>query len=324
MTLGGVVGEAAYRFGDRPAVVAPSGWSPSYSLLDRFPDAVAGGLHRRGLRAGDVLALALPSSPEYLIADVAAAKLGAITAGINPRFAAEQRRALLDVAGPRLLVGTHELLAGAPPDLESVAVSLAENPHRALRDLRSGGDAPAPPVPRPPSDPHRPVAIVFTSGTSGMPKGAVFTGAHLAAIAQLDVGTRRNGGGPMLVSTELAHVGAMTKLAWYLRTGATLHLLQRWRADDALRVISQQRMTSVGAIGAPSPPALVDEARRRFAAAYSIRYSSTESGGVGTATAFDAPDEEALHTVGRPRRGVDVAVRDGDGRLLDVDEVGTI
>ncbi|NIR42276.1 MAG: cyclohexanecarboxylate-CoA ligase, partial [Actinobacteria bacterium] len=43
------------------------------------------------------------------------------------------------------------------------------------------------------------------------------------------------------------------------------------------------------------------EARDRFGAAYSIRYSSTESGGIGLGTDLDAPDEEALHTIGRPR-----------------------
>ena len=66
--------------------------------------------------------------------------------------------------------------------------------------------------------------------------------------------------------------------------------------------------------GGPSSPALVNEARRRFGAAYSIRYSSTESGGVGTATAFDADDHEALHTVGHARAGIDVSVRDDAGR----------
>ena len=348
MTLGGVAGEAARRFRDRPAVVAPSGWVLTYEALDHLSDGVAAALHHRGLRTGDVLALALPSSPEYLIAYVAAAKLGAITAGINPRLAPDQRRALLDVAGPRLLLGTTDLIVGAPSDLDTIDVNLAETPEQALRDLRN--ETPAPPPP-PPPDPQRPVAIVFTSGTSGTPKGAVFTASHLDAITKLDVGSRRDGGGPMLVSTELVHVGVMTKLPWYLRTGATLHLLQRWRAGDALRTISRHRMTSVGAIapqvalmlrhpdfgdldltavetiiagGAPSPPALVTEARRRFGAAYSIRYSSTESGGIGTATAFDADDEEALHTAGHPRPGVEVTIRDGDGHEVPRGEVGTI
>src|SRR5690606_26052015 len=76
--------------------------------------------------------------------------------------------------------------------------------------------------------------------------------------------------------------------------------------------------------GGPSPPALVDEARRRFGAAYSIRYSSTESGGVGTGTAFDADDEEALYTVGRPRPGVEVRIVDDAGTVLPDGEVGEL
>src|SRR5690606_15478142 len=55
-----------------------------------------------------------------------------------------------------------------------------------------------------------------------------------------------------------------------------------------------------------------------------IRYSSTESGGCGTATAFDADDDEALFTVGRPRREIDVAVRDDDGRPVPDGEVGEL
>src|SRR5690606_12316096 len=76
--------------------------------------------------------------------------------------------------------------------------------------------------------------------------------------------------------------------------------------------------------GAASPPALVTAVRERFGAAYSIRYSSTESGGCGTGTAFDADDDEALHTVGRPRAGVEVAVRDGEGAALAPGEVGEL
>jgi acyl-CoA synthetase (AMP-forming)/AMP-acid ligase II len=74
--------------------------------------------------------------------------------------------------------------------------------------------------------------------------------------------------------------------------------------------LSCVRALVVGA--GPSPPELVAEARRRFDAAYSIRYSSTESGGLGTMTGFDAPDEEALYTVGRPRPGTELRIVDGE------------
>lgn len=348
MTLGQVLGEAARRFGSRAAVVAPDGWVLTYADFDRSSDAVAAGFQQRGLRPGDVVALLLPSSPDYLIAYVAAAKAGLITAGFNPRLAPRQRSEMLATAAPALVLGTDELLDGLDAGAPVEVVTPATSADHALLSLR-GDDLRPPPAP----DGARPVAIVFTSGTTGMPRGAMFTERHLAAIERLDVGAEAEWGtgGPMLVSTELVHVGAMTKLRWYARLGATLHLLRKWRAGDALRVLSHNRMTSVGGIapqialllrepdfesydlsavktivagGAPSPPSLVLAARERFDAAYSIRYSSTESGGVGTGTAFDADDEEALHTVGRPRRGVEVSIRADDGTPLTGGETGTV
>ena len=65
-------------------------------------------------------------------------------------------------------------------------------------------------------------------------------------------------------------------------------------------------------------------ARATFGAAYSIRYSSTESGGCGTGTAFDADDDEALHSVGRPRGAIEVSARDDDGREVPAGEVGEL
>ena len=66
------------------------------------------------------------------------------------------------------------------------------------------------------------------------------------------------------------------------------------------------------------------EARQRFGADYSIRYSSTESGGVGLGTAFGAPDDEALHTVGRPRPGVEVRIADEHDQPLGPGTVGEL
>ena len=261
------------------------------------------GLLEHGVAAGDVVALVGPSDIDYVVAYLAAAKIGAITAGVNPRYTPSERVAVLEVARPAIVVdagdvGRLERAGARPPALDP--------------------------------DPDRLVAIVFTSGTTGTPKGAMFGNRELLAIAHADIPNFDDeaswgAGGAMLASTAFAHIGSMTKMPWYLRLGTTTYLLDRWRAADVLDLISRHGMTNVGGVapqvalllreptfdqfdlssvrtivmgGAFSPPALVDEARARFGAAYSIRYSSTESGGVGTATAFDADDEEALFTVG--------------------------
>jgi acyl-CoA synthetase (AMP-forming)/AMP-acid ligase II len=305
-----VVPEAARRFGDHPALVGPDGRVMTYRDLDRRSDEVAVGLAREGVGAGTVVALTGPSDPDYVVAYAALAKLGAVAAGVNPRLTDAERAVALEVIGP------DHVLAGGP--LPRVA-----------------GEAP-PPLPE---DPERPVAVVLTSGTTGRPRGAEFRTRQLAAVTAADVGDRWGGGGDMVASTQFAHIGFMTKLPWYLRLGTTLHLLDRWRAEAVLDLVERHRITSLGGVAAqiglllrvpdfdrrdlscvetlivgagPSPPALVREARARFGAAYSIRYSSTESGGVGTGTAFDAPDEEALYTVGRPRPPVELRIVAGE------------
>lgn len=347
--LGSLVTEAARRFGERPALTTPQGWSLGYAQLDRFADEAAAGLARRGIGSGDVVALVLPSGCAYAVAYVALARLGAITVGVNPVLAPAERATACDVVGPKLVLAAAELTDGLPGDLTE-PVAPASGPDGVLKELREDPWR----FGRVPEDPDRDLAIVLTSGTTGRPKGAVFRGRHLAAVTRYDLGARAGawgGGGPMLAGTQFAHVGFMTKFAWYVRTGAELMLLDRWRAADVLDIVEATRMPVIGGVapqvalmlrddrfderdlssvqalvvgGAPSPPALVSEARDRFDAAYSIRYSSTESGGVGTGTAFDAPDDEALHTVGRPRPGMALAIRDADGRDLPAGEIGEV
>jgi acyl-CoA synthetase (AMP-forming)/AMP-acid ligase II len=345
--LASIVREAGRRFGDLPALISPDGWSLGYAGLDAMSDAVANGLAAEGVGPGDVIGLLLPSSADYVVAYAAASKLGAITAGVNPRLTPGERSASLKVIGPDLVVGTSELLDGVVVPGRVIEVGTGGNAEEILaglpRRVEEGSTVP--------SDPARPVAIVLTSGTTGTPRGAIFGGHQLQAIARMDAGDAWGGGGPMLASTELVHVGFMTKLPWYLRRGMTIHLLRRWRAADALRIISEQRITTVGAIGAqvalmlrepefdqndlsavealvvgggPSTPELIREATEQFGAGYSVRYSSTESGGVGTMTEPFDLDDALDGTVGRARRGVDVAIRGEEAKALASAEIGEV
>src|SRR5262245_31060283 len=102
--LSSTVAEAARRFADRTAYVTPAGWTISFRDIDRVSDEVAAGLAARGIGEGDVVAVALPPGPEYLLAYVANAKLGAITAGVNDRLSQRERDGVVAVAGPKIVL----------------------------------------------------------------------------------------------------------------------------------------------------------------------------------------------------------------------------
>src|SRR5436305_8279150 len=99
-TLGSIVREAARRFGDATALVSAEGKRTSYAELDRRTDAAAAALWARGVRPGSVVALTLPSSPEFVVAYAAASKLGAAAAGVNPKLTDAERTEAIDMLQP--------------------------------------------------------------------------------------------------------------------------------------------------------------------------------------------------------------------------------
>ncbi len=339
--------EAARRFGDATAYVTEQSRPISFTDLDRDSDEIAAGLAQRGVRVGDVVALILPPGPEYLLAYLGAAKVGAITTGINDRLSAREQAGVLERAAPRLVIAGTSVVAPDHPGAEVVVVDTtgADPDAPALASLRGRGEPPALA-----DDPDRPVAIIFTSGTTGAPKGALYTNRQLAFITRTDVGETWGGGSRSFTGTSFAHLGFMTKLAGNLQRGGTSFIMSRWRADDALRLVERERMTTVAGVptqlalmlarpdfdafdlesvrylvvgGGPVTPGLADEARARFGAALATRYSCTEAG-IGLGTAFDAADEDAIVSVGRPHDAVDLAVLDESDDAVRPGEVGRV
>jgi acyl-CoA synthetase (AMP-forming)/AMP-acid ligase II len=340
--------EAARRFADRIAYVSEAGRPLTYAEIDRISDEVAVGLARRGVGEGSVVALVLPPGPEYLLSYLAAAKLGAITAGVNDRLSSRERDAVLERAAPTLVVAApgsvpehHDAVEISEPEITEGAAAAT-----VLDVLRVAGESP--PALR--YDPDRPVAIIFTSGTTGLPKGALYGNRQLAFITRTDIGDTWDGGGRSFSGTSFAHLGFMTKLPGSLRRGGTTFIMRRWRADDALALLSRERMTTVAGVpsqialmlrrpdfdsydlesvgfiivgGGPVTPGLAEEARARFRARLATRYSCTEAG-IGLGTAFDDPDEDAVVSVGRPHASVELAVLDADDRPVAPGEIGEV
>lgn len=338
-----LAGEAARRFGARPAF-SGGGVTLGFDDLDRVSDEVAAGLARRGVGPGDVVALVLPTAVEYPLCYLAAAKLGAVTAGVNTRLPPLQQAALLERVAPALTIAAAP--SELPDDGRSVVLAPAATPEAVLAELRVPGGRP----PRVRRDRDAPVAVVFTSGTTGTPKGAVFAERQLDAVRAVDVGAQWGAGGATLLGTSLAHLGFMTKLPGALQSGRTTHLLRSWQAATALRATAELRLSTLSGVptqlalvlaepeldrvdlsalrrvlvgGGPASPPLVRAARERLGVPVVTRYSCTEAG-VGCGTHPGDPPEDAETTVGRPQPGVELAVRDADGADRGVGQVGEV
>ena len=343
--LHSVIKSVSATHGENVAYVSPDGKEITYNELDVISDEMAVWLTNEGISEGSVVGLSLPSCIEYIVSYLALAKVGAITAGINPRFTSLERSKTLGTLNPNLVITAKGHDGGVGDQYRKTTIKLNET--EFIRSQRVTGGSPE----LLEDDDERPVCICFTSGSSGSPKGALFTNRQLRAISELDAGGSWGGGGHRYASTEFAHVGVMTKLPWLLATAGTTHLIHKWNAREILQLIHEFKMSSVSAIapqvalmlkqdgiedldfssvkaivtgGAYASVNLIKKGREIFGAPWSVRYSSTESGGIGLGTSLTADDYEALHTIGRPREGVKAKICDSSGSELSNGEVGEI
>jgi len=337
----------------------------TYREWDELADRLAAVFRTRGVRRGDVVALLLPTTPLYLIAYLAAAGLGAVTTGLNVRYRRSEIGHVLRQAGARLLLAVdrwHDV--DFRPIVESVRAELPELAEilwldaDELRRSTAGvvaalaGDAPAPPGAT--VDPGDAVAIVFTSGTTGAPKGAWYTHASLLAVAEIDA--RRHPEGVPRFQTHLApglsfaHVGTMTRIAVQIAHLGRSVIHDTFDPAAVLAAIEGERLTHLGGIptqltalldhpdrprrdlsslrsvlvgGAPALPSLIRRLHDELGAEVSVRYSSTEVG-IATASVPGDPADVVAATVGRATLGVELRIVDDANRPLPAGETGEV
>lgn len=364
-TLADLFGRRAAELAESTLLVA-DGRAVSYGQMEAQASAMAAALVELGVGAGDRVAINLPNCPEWIVALLAAARLGAVVVPVNPRLNYHELKYHLRHAevsavftvehyrGVDYLQLFEDMLPELPDLLYVVTVGEEDLWYDdrifQYEDLLSiGAGRPVPPMPV--VDDGADLALLYTSGTMGKPKGvrlshraivetAVRTGEAIAASA----------GDRVLAALPFFNLFGASVVVGTIAAGATLVLQEEFDAAGALELIEHQRVTVLHGVptmyhllmrepgfdparfprlrtgiiaGGPVSEDFVRRVRRWCDV--QVAYGLTETGPTVAVTRFTDPEEKRLGTVGRPLPGVEVrAVDFVTGTLHGPEAVGEI
>jgi long-chain acyl-CoA synthetase len=354
-----VSGYLAAQASSRPTgpalVVGATRWT--WADLDAAVDAAAAGFASLA-RAGERVGLVLGNRPEFLLAYFGALRAGLVAVPLNPGFTAPEVAACLGDASVSVVVCDRDTLTAVRGAGLSVPVLVAGRDgggERRFEDvLAEGRRSPVPGVEGTASD----LAVVlYTSGTTGTPRGAMLTHAALRASSEQVAAAREGGAGAPLMRADdtvllvlpLAHVYSLngTVGAW-VRSGATLVLGDRSDPESVLRLVAEHRVTNLPAApplwrawaasgslstlaaglrvmfsgAAPLPASVMSRVLEQTGRPVYDGYGLTEAA-PGVCSTFCSVSPKP-GSVGRPFPGVEVSLRDERGDETDAGDPGEI
>jgi fatty-acyl-CoA synthase len=360
-TLGSLPADAARRWGSREALVF-EGWRSSFEELSEHTDAAATGLMRLGVAPGDKVALWMVNRPEFIHAAFAVLKAGAVLVPVNTRFRQEDLAYILGQsdastliigaqAGPVDYMGMVQALvpslaAGAPdeprfPRLRHVVVAGEPAAAGAVRweemlangvpaaELRARADA---------VDPDATAFLMYTSGTTGFPKGAMHD--HAIVRNVIDRGFRMaiTPADTIMMYLPLFHLfGFSEGMLMSMATGARQVLTATFDPAEVLDLTVREKATilhgfdthykdlmealeraprelppirtGICAAGMSSSTAIARAARRTFGPLCS-GYGMSEFGVGVSLSALDSTEEQCTEASGYPAPGYEVRIVD--------------
>ncbi|WP_396022709.1 class I adenylate-forming enzyme family protein [Cupriavidus laharis] len=325
--------------------------SMSYGELDATMNRIGAALQRDGVQPGGTIAICATSSIEYAAVYLGAIRAGVVVAPLAPSSTAQSLADMVADAGAGILFVDAAVADALQPVLPQLdATRLVTLDDSAAGQTFQAWLAPAgAPFAEPEVRPELPLNIIYSSGTTGVPKGIVqshgmrwahvsrgaMTGYGIDAVTLLST--------PLYSNTTLASffptigLGGTAVLMPKFDAGKYLELAQRHRATHTMLVpVQYQRLMAHPdfdrydlssfrrkfCTSAPFSPALKAEVLRRWPGKLTELYGMTEGGGGCMLAADEFPDK--LHTVGRPAPGADVRIIDEDGKELPPGSTGEV
>jgi len=224
----------------------------TYRELDALANAFANALLDLGIGKGQRVCLFMANRPEYLISWFAITRIGAVASPMNPSYREREVAYQLSNSEAVALVVQQELLPlvqsvrAETPALEHVVV-VGSNPHapQTFQPSFSYLLRTYPPTPRGIEPGWEDlVALPYSSGTTGLPKGVMLSHKNLVCNAYQSVATARiTFQDRLLVFVPLYHIYGIMLMGLAAMTGATIVLMERFDADKCLQLIQEQRIT---------------------------------------------------------------------------------
>ncbi len=319
-----------------------------YGELDRCMNRVAAALQRDGLRVGDVVAIAASSSIEYAAAFLGAVRAGVAVAPLAPSSTPESLVAMIADCGAKrvfLDAAVASALMGTKLEVPRVALdgSGAGTPWESW--LAPVDARPAPVQ----IEPDGPFNIIYSSGTTGTPKGIVqpnrMRWAHVRRGGNNGYGTDA----VTLVSTPLYSNTTLVSFFPALTLGGSVVLMAKFDAAKFCALSQEYRVTHAMLVpvqyqrimdlpdfdrydlssfrmkyctSAPFSAALKARVLERWPGGLIEYYGMTEGGGTCVLLCHEHPDK--LHTVGKPAPGHDIRLIGDDGREVGPGEAGEV
>ena len=347
--------QSARDFSQHPAVIGGQ-VTLSHERLDQLSDSVANGLISRGIEPGNRIALYSPNCPEFAVLYVAILKAGATVVPINLLIGHREVSYVLNDSGASGLLFHHQLadrvgsLQQEVPSLKFVAeIGPGDDPAETLVDLLTETGVPLTPA----VDPDQALAaILYTSGTTGFPKGAMLSHANLVANTRSVHAAMkwRSGEDRVLVVLPMFHAFAATVgLLTPLTNGCALIAVPRFEPDSVAEAIDRHQATIF--LGVPSMYAVLLRLRDdRLALLESLRFGIVGGAAMPVATLRQFEERTGVRlyegdgptecspvtcvnpigglakpgTVGLPVPQVEMKIVDDDGQPLPDGVVGEI
>lgn len=345
---------AIYKPHDRALLCSEDGRLFSWSQLEKKINNLGNALLDLGIKKGEVVAIYLPNSPEFIISYLAAAKIGAVILPINIVFTLSELSYILNNSRAKFLIGSsieieRDLIPALKyfPHLQHV-ITVGSPVCSCLdfNELNTGKPDSLEAVDR---DPNELLCLLYTSGTTGKPKGVMLSCNNLMSIAKICASAvELNDQDLMLTGTPFCHIFFVLSVLACFYAGAAIITKKRFHPLETLELIAKHKITHYAGVptmyiymlqhldkarfdlssirvaasaGAAMPAQYIKKIEDYFGAHFVELYGATETSSTIT---YNRIGHTRPGSVGTPAPGVQVRIVDDSGSVLPAGEIGEI